>query len=60
MNPFQERQPNIDRNISICVPQYEAFKTLLEYSVREDHSDREVGIQQFQYKKITHNNLREA
>jgi superfamily II DNA or RNA helicase len=43
-NPFQTRQPNIDRNQLIRTPQREAYTALTAYAAATGNDEREVGI----------------
>jgi hypothetical protein len=43
-NPFQTRQPAIDGNQYIRVPQREAYDALSAYASSDEADDREVGI----------------
>ncbi len=43
-NPFQDRQPSIDGNQCLRIPQREAFYALVDYAGSPVDSEREIGI----------------
>lgn len=43
-NPFQNRQPVVNENDRIRVPQQEAFNALMSYNSDLEETDREIGI----------------
>jgi superfamily II DNA or RNA helicase len=43
-NPFQDRQPNVEGNPCLRLPQREAFQAMVDYAGTPGDSERELGI----------------